>query len=133
LVEQQANRPLLDPYWRSKSSALERVEVPTFVVARATNPLQPRGTLEGFKRIGSNNKWLRVHDTFEWPDYQSPTSRADLKRFFDRYLKDISYDWEQTPKVRLSLLDSPAGNVYRNADSWLPKIHSPSDVQYSRA
>jgi predicted acyl esterase len=44
----------------------------------------------------------------EWPDYYDSKNVEDLRRFFDHYLKGIDNDWEETPKVRLSVLD-PGG------------------------
>ena len=62
--------------------------------------------MEGFRRIRSPKKWLRAHREFEWPDTYSPEGLADLKRFFDRYLKDIRNGWELTPRVRLEVMDA---------------------------
>jgi uncharacterized protein len=49
---------------------------------------------------------LRVHNTHEWTDFY--TQAEDLRRFFDRFLKGDDNGWEETPKVRLSILD-PGG------------------------
>ena len=39
--------------------------------------LHTRGTLEGFKRIASKHKWLRVHGRKKWQFYYEPrTSRT---------------------------------------------------------
>lgn len=51
-------------------------------------------------------KWLRVHNSQEWPDYYADSSCRDLRRFFDFYLKgDSANGWLATPKVRLSVLN----------------------------
>ena len=34
-----------------------------------------------------------------------PLTKAELKRFFDRYLKGENNGWEETPKVRISIPD----------------------------
>jgi predicted acyl esterase len=65
-----------------------------------------RGSLEGFRRIRSTKKWLRTHREFEWPDTYSPAGLEDLKRFYDRYLKDIRNGWELTPRVRVEVMDA---------------------------
>jgi hypothetical protein len=47
---------------------------------------------------------LRVHATQEWHDLYKQSTNDELQRFFDRYLKDIENGWEETPKVRASIL-----------------------------
>jgi putative CocE/NonD family hydrolase len=99
---------LINAYWEDKAAKLERIEVPAYIVASWTNMIHTHGTLEGFRRISSKDKWLRVHNTQEWPDYYALENIEELRRFFDRYLKGIENDWEKTPRVRLSVLD-PGG------------------------
>lgn len=105
MVEQY---PLFNEYWHQKAAPLEKVKVPAYVVASWTNDLHTLGTLEGFRRIASEHKWLRVHNTHEWHDYYHPENVEDLRRFFDFFLKGVKNGWEETPKVRLSILD-PGG------------------------
>jgi predicted acyl esterase len=100
--------PLMNAYWEEKVAALEKIDVPAYVVASWTNMIHTHGTLEGFRRISSKGKWLRVHNTQEWSDYYTPEYMEDLRRFFDRYLKGTENGWEKTPRVRLSVLD-PGG------------------------
>jgi predicted acyl esterase len=100
--------PLMNDYWEDKAAKLEKIDVPAYVVASWTNMIHTHGTLEGFRRISSKDKWLRVHNTQEWPDYYTLENVEDLRRFFDRYLKGIENDWEKTSRVRLSVLD-PGG------------------------
>lgn len=67
----------------------------------------------------SKEKWLRVHNTAEWLDYYTPGNKEDLRRFFDYYLKGVMNGWEETPRVRLSILD-PGGKdiVNRPEKKW---------------
>lgn len=111
--------PLMNPYWEEKIAKLEKITVPAYVVASWTHDLHTLGTFEGFRRIWSKNKWLRVHETMEWPDYYTPENVEDLRRFFDRYLKGIKNNWEETPRVRLSVLDPGGiGQVNRPENEW---------------
>lgn len=96
--------PLMAPYWQDKIAHLERIEVPAYVVGSWTNPVHTPGTLDAWQRLGSTAKWLRVHNTMEWPDFYAPESKADLLKFFDRYLKGQDNGWESTPRVRLAIL-----------------------------
>jgi predicted acyl esterase len=95
----------LTPYWVDKVARLERIQVPAYIVASYDNVAHTHGTFDGWHRISSADKWLRVHNTQEWPDFYAPAHQAELKRFFDRYLKGESNGWEDTPRVRISVLD----------------------------
>lgn len=98
--------PLMNDYWRSKITDIESIEVPAYVVSGWTNWLHTRGTLDAFTRLDPARSWLRVHNTFEWPDQYA--HEHDLLRFFDHFLKGKDNGWEATPRVRLSVLD-PGG------------------------
>ena len=63
------------------------------------------GTFRGWRRISSTEKWLRIHNTMEWPDYYEEANVNDLLRFFDHFLKGIANGWQETPRVRYSVLD----------------------------
>jgi uncharacterized protein len=60
--------------------------------------------------MASDDKWLRIHNSQEWPDYYDEANREDLRRFFDHFLKGEDNGWEQTPRVRYSLLDLEGGD-----------------------
>lgn len=100
--------PLMNSYWEDKRAKFDRIQIPAYVTASWTNFLHSPGTLNGFRLISSKDKWLRVHNTLEWPDQYSPENEEDLRRFYDHYLKGIDNGWEKTPRVRLSILD-PGG------------------------
>lgn len=112
--------PLYDEYWQDKSAKLEQITVPAYVAASWTNGLHVPGTFDGFVRLGSKEKWLRIHNSHEWPDYYDPTRQADLCRFFDRYLKDIDNGWESTPKVRVSVFDPSGSDIVDRAETDFP-------------
>ncbi|HEY94503.1 MAG TPA: CocE/NonD family hydrolase [Dehalococcoidia bacterium] len=105
--------PLMNGYWKDKAPELEKITVPAYIVASWGG----HQTIEAFRRISSREKWLRVHNTGEWPDYYEYTD--DLRRFFDHFLKDEVNNWEKTPKIRLSILD-PGSNdqVNRPENEW---------------
>ncbi|MFI6215326.1 CocE/NonD family hydrolase [Nocardia brasiliensis] len=108
-------------YWQNAAARLEQIEVPAYIVASYDNFVHTRGTLEGYRRISSDHKWLRIHNTFQWSDYYEAEWTADLLRFFDHYLKGTDNGWEQTPQVRIAVLD-PTGDdvVARVVDNWPP-------------
>ncbi|MFF2486170.1 CocE/NonD family hydrolase [Microbacterium sp. NPDC058062] len=111
--------PFFDEYWQDKRARFEEITIPAYVLASWTSPIHTRGTLQAFRELGSSEKWLRVHDNQEWIELVDKNSVEDLRRFFDRYLKGIPNGWEDTPRVRLSVLD-PGGSdeVGRPEQEW---------------
>lgn len=121
--------PLQNSYWADKRAQLERVEVPAYVVASYSNSLHARGTLEAFNTISSTEKWLRIHNIHEWPDLYQPDNVEDLRRFFDHYLKGEDNGWQDTPRVRMSVLD-PGGHdeIGRVESHWPPTAMTPEPL-----
>jgi len=105
--------PLMNAYWKDKAAKLEDIKMPAYIVASWSG----HQTIDAFRRIGARDKWLRVHNTQEWPDYYEYAE--DLRRFFDHYLKGLDNGWEKTPRVRLSILN-PGGvdQVNRAEKEW---------------
>jgi predicted acyl esterase len=97
--------PLMNGYWQSKIPKFENIKIPAYVTAGWSH-LHLRGSINGFRKIRSPKKWLRVHRDFEWPDSYSWWNLEDLKRFLDRYLKGIRNGWELTPRVRFEVMDA---------------------------
>jgi predicted acyl esterase len=93
--------PLLSPYWQDKIARIEQIEIPSYVVGSWTNFVHTPATFDAWNRLGSKQKWLRVHNSMEWPDYYR--HQEDLLKFFDRYLKNLDNGWEATPAVRLAV------------------------------
>jgi predicted acyl esterase len=58
--------------------------------------------------MSGKDKWLRIHNTQEWPDLYDPQYGNDLAKFFDHFMKGIDNGWEKTPRVRMAVLD-PCG------------------------
>ena len=110
LVAEGERHPLLDGLWESKIPDFESITVPAYIVASYSNNIHTPGTFRGWRRISSTQKWLRIHNTMEWPDYYEEANQNDLLRFFDRYLKGVENDWEETPRVRYALLDLEGGD-----------------------
>ena len=112
--------PLFDGYWAEKVPDLSTVKVPAYVVASYSNRLHASGTIKGWEAL-AGEKWLRIHNSQEWPDFYNPENQDDLRRFFDRYLKGIENGWEETPRVRMAVLD-PGGTdtVNRPVPSFPP-------------
>nr|WP_301334561.1 CocE/NonD family hydrolase [Variovorax dokdonensis] len=121
LLAEVQQYPLMNELWANKIPDFDRITVPAYVVASYSNTLHTAGTFRAWRRIASKDKWLRIHNGQEWPDYYDEDNRADLLRFFDRYLKGKPNDWEQTPRVRYSVLDLEGGDrIALGADRFPP-------------
>ncbi|MED5812005.1 CocE/NonD family hydrolase [Mycolicibacterium sp. 050232] len=120
--------PLMNALWQNKIPRVDRIDVPAYVVASYSNSLHTVGTFRAWRGMGSEQKWLRIHNTQEWPDYYDETNREDLRRFFDHFLKDEDNGWEDTPRVRYVVLDlEGGGHVNLPADRF-----PPPDVTYAK-
>lgn len=100
-------------YWRDKDPIWKNITQPVYLTT-CWNHFHNRGSVNAFRKIKSRKKWLRAHRDFEWPDVYTPVNLEDLKRFFDRYCKDINNGWEMTPKVRLEVMDVGTLNFMTN-------------------
>lgn len=119
--------PLVNELWENKIPQFDKITVPAYVVASYSNTLHTAGTFRAWRRIASEEKWLRIHNSQEWPDYYNEANREDLRKFFDRYLKDEDNGWEQTPRVRYSVLDLEGGDqVNVAADQFPPQDVTPT-------
>lgn len=119
LVGMAAEHPLFDGYWKEKIAALENIEVPAYVVASwSDHGLHTRGTLEGFKRISSAQKWLEIHGRKKWGYYYDPTSLQRQEQFYTQFLKGEDAGMADWPRVRFELRDAYYEGEFAEADSW---------------
>lgn len=119
-ITQMNNYPTMNNYWLDKEASLENIDVPAYIVASYTNPIHTYGTLEGYRRISSKDKWLRIHNTGEWDDYYNKEHTEDLRKFFDYYLKEEKNNWLNTPKVRMSVLNPGGEDIVDRIESEYP-------------
>ena len=119
LAKENAEHRFYDAYWESKSANLEEITTPAFVVSSWTDQgLHTRGTLKGFEKISSEQKWLDVHADKKWRHYYLPESLARLKVFFDHFLKGIDNEISEWPKVRYNLRDRFLVGTIKSDTSW---------------
>lgn len=113
--------PLLDDFWRSKQPDLESINIPTYVVSSWTDHgIHTRGTIEGFRRISSKNKFLEVHGRKKWARYYWPESVKRQIAFFDRYLKGIQNEVDTWPRIRIEIRDAFCEGDWRDESEWPP-------------
>jgi len=116
--------PLDDAYWEAKRPALEQIQVPALVCASwSDHGLHTRGSLIGFERLASAQKWLYTHGGRKWETFYSPETREVQRRFFDHFLKGESNGWETTPRVRLAVRRGRSVCDVRPETEWpLPEV-----------
>jgi predicted acyl esterase len=113
VVENAKKYPFFNEYWAAKIPKYENIRIPVYATA-CWNHFHLPGSFEGFRKIKSTRKWMRAHREFEWPDAYNPDNLEDLKRFYDRYLKDLHNGWELTPRFRLEVEDAFEFNYQHN-------------------
>jgi len=116
----EANRhPVDGPYWAAKRPALENIDVPALVCANwSDHGLHTRGSIEGFRQIASEHKWLFTHGRRKWETFYGPEARTVQRAFFDRFLKDEANGFERTPRVRLEVRRSRERYDVRFEPQW---------------
>jgi len=104
LVAEAAAHPLFDDYWRYKVPDLSSIDVPAYVVAGwGDHGLHTRGTIEGFRAIASEYKWLEIHGQQKWGYYYEPASVERQRQFFDRFLLGRETEVSSWPRVRFEV------------------------------
>ncbi|WP_419819255.1 CocE/NonD family hydrolase [Glaciibacter flavus] len=124
ILAEVAAYPLINELWENKIPAFEKITVPAYVVASYSNTLHTAGTFRAWRRMASEQKWLRIHNSQEWPDYYDEANVEDLRRFFDHFVKGEDNGWETTPRVCYSVLDLEGGDEVAVAADQFP----PTDV-----
>ena len=120
IVAMAKEHPLIDAYWRDRCADISKIDIPMYVTASWTNLLHTRGTFKGYLEAPSKDKWLRVHNSHEWPDLYYPQNVEDLRKFYDFYLKGIQNDWQYTPKVRMCILNPGSQDIINRPEAEFP-------------
>ncbi len=110
---------LRNDYWLTKRVEMEKVVCPAYVVSAYSSGKHGGGTFDAFRYAGSEEKWLRAHNTTGHEDFYDMGNLADLRKFFDYYLKGVKNDWPETPKVRIPVFDHGGEDIVcRNENEW---------------
>ncbi|MGN0813153.1 MAG: CocE/NonD family hydrolase [Candidatus Coproplasma sp.] len=133
VLQMLKTHPEMNNYWEDKIADLEDITVPAYIAASYTNPIHTNGSIEGFMRISSKDKWLRIHNAGEWDDYYHEGHTEDLRKFFDYYLKGIENGWKDTPKVRMSVLNPGGKDIIDRVESEYPLARTQYQKLYLNA
>ncbi|RMY72403.1 hypothetical protein D0863_04520, partial [Hortaea werneckii] len=118
-AEMYRRHPLSNVYWEDKRVDMTKVQCPVYICGSDLSSIHPMGSVRGWMEVPHDEKWIRWSSFQEWYElYCQLDADEELRRFFDRYLRDESNGWEKTPKVPWSALQ------FGNREA----IH---DIQYS--
>src|SRR6516162_8219988 len=110
---------LLDDYYRARTPAFERIEVPLLSAANwGGHGLHTRGNFEGFLAAGSKRKWLEVHGDTHFSHFYSRYGEGLQKRFFGHFLKGEDTGWERERKVMLNIRRPGEDYTLRAENEW---------------
>ena len=119
LVAERDAHPLDDAFWTSKRPLLENIEVPALICASwSDHGLHTSGSVEGFERISSKEKWLFTHGRKKWETFYGEEALAWQKRFLDHFLKDTDNGMRRVPRVRLEIRKAFYQQEVRSEQSW---------------
>ncbi|VCU71696.1 Cocaine esterase [Pigmentiphaga humi] len=118
-VEMAKEFPLDNAYWRSKSANLSAITAPVYIVAGwGDQGLHLRGSVEGYKQIASEHKWLEIHGRKKWQYYYQESSREKLRKFFDHFLKNSDDQVLGWPRVLYEAREKYYVGEYLPAADW---------------
>ena len=111
--------PLIDSFWHSKEPLIETITQPAYVVASWSDQgLHLRGTIEAWRRMASEDKWLEIHGQKKWAHYYLEQSRERRLAFFDHFMRDRPTSVEAWPKVRIEARERHGEASERAEQEW---------------
>jgi len=114
--------------WQDKIPDFKKIDIPCYLVGSYSNSLHSAGIFRAWRLIDSQAKWLRVHNSMEWPDYYNDANKEDLRSFFDFYLRGVANTWQSTPRVRYAVHDFDGNDRVNQISSVFP----PTGVIYKK-
>lgn len=101
---------------------LQDIDVPALICASwSDHGLHSRGSIEGFTRISSRQKWLYTHGGKKWEVYYRPDALEWQKSFFDHFLKGENNGFDTRPRVRLEVRRTKEQCEVRSENVWPPE------------
>ena len=111
--------PLFDEYWAEKVADWGKIDVPAYVGASWTDQgIHTRGTLEAFKRMSSEHKFVEIHGQRKFEYFYLPEVRARIYAFFERFLKDVDNEVSDWPMVRMEVRERKYVGTWRDENEW---------------
>lgn len=116
--------PEFNQYWADKRAAVEQINIPTYVAGSWGGKLHHKGTMEGWHRLTVEDRWLRLYNGLEWPDFYNNAYQEDLRRFFDYFLRGEDNGWRNTPRVRMTVCDFGNRDLVDRAEQEFPPVRT---------
>ena len=111
--------PLWDTYWETKRADFCKITVPAYIVGSwSDHGLHTRGTLEAYKALGSDQKWLEIHGRKKWGYYYDDRSVGKQRAFFDHFLKGEDTEVSSWPPVQLEVREKYYVGEVRDEQEW---------------
>jgi hypothetical protein len=111
--------PLDDEVYRTVTPDLRTIRAP---LLSGTNwggfGMHERGNFNGFTKAGSSRKWLEVHTGDHIAPFYSEQGRAQLKQFYDHFLKGEDNGWETRPAVLMDVRHANGTIERREEKEW---------------
>lgn len=122
LRKQQVARVLYDEWWAERDREVEKIDVPALVCGSfSDHNLHTRGSFEGFRRVGSRQKWLYTHRGPKWSVFYGTDAVSEQTRFFDHFLKGVDNGQDAQAPVRLEVRsDADTVTSVRREERWPP-------------
>ncbi|MBF8184588.1 CocE/NonD family hydrolase [Nonomuraea sp. K274] len=113
------DRPLDGDYYRDRSPDFSKITVPLLSSGNwGGQGLHPRGNLEGYLAVPSEQKWLEMHGDTHFSPFYTDHGIALQKRFFGHFLRDEDTGWTQQPPVELQVRHPGEKFVQRSENEW---------------
>ncbi|KAG5660301.1 hypothetical protein KAF25_003823 [Fusarium avenaceum] len=124
-AEMYRRSPQAGAFWNDKRVDFSKIKIPAFITGSDLSQIHTMGAVRGWMELASEKKWIKWCGYQEWYElYGIKESYPELKKFFDKYLKGIDNDWEETPRVRWATLQFDEGKV--KSDIELPDFPVPN-------
>lgn len=119
IVEMGYRSPLFDDYWAEKVADWGKIDVPAYVGASWTDQgIHTRGTLEAFKRMASEHKYVEIHGQKKFEYFYLPDVRERIYAFFERFLKGVDNEVSDWPRVRMEVRERKYVGTWRDESEW---------------
>ena len=97
-----------DDFWADRVADVSKIDVPIFTAGNWAGPsLTLRSHVEAFDEVSSANKWLRIHTGGHIEPFYGEEARAEQKRFFDHFLREVDNGQHDLPPIHLAIRTGP--------------------------
>jgi hypothetical protein len=119
LGEEIASHPFSGGFYDERSGNPSEIEIPVLTSGNwGGQGLHLRGNTSGWELLPEGNRWLEMHGGPHWAEFYTEYGVALQKRFFDRFLKEESNDWDDQPPVSLLVRHADGTFTARGEQSW---------------